>query len=381
MSSSCSLRSGTEYSGPARHPAATPGISPARKIREKSHHRTRQRWFSRVAALLVILLPVHDACAEWLHEDADIMGTRITVELSHADAAIARQGVDAVMAEMRRIDNSMSPWIESSELARLNREAADHPVAVSEELFNLIKTSIEFSRLTGGAFDITFASVGFLYDYRKGVHPDALQRREATELINYRNLVLDDATHRISYSKPGVRIDLGGIAKGHAVDRCITLLQSLGIHQALVTAGGDSRMIGDRWGRPWSIGVRDPRNENKLVAVIPLEDVAVSTSGDYERYFEEDGIRYHHIINPESGDSARELRSVTIIGPDATTTDILSTSVFVLGLEKGLALVNRLPDIDAILVDRHGAMHYSEDLQPARKPESGARPAAAPVPD
>ena len=332
-----------------------------------------------VAALLLVLYPAHAAFAKWLHDDADIMGTRITVELFHNDPAIARQGVDSVLAEMRRIDNSMSPWIESSELARLNREAADHPVVVSEEFFNLIKTSLKFSRLTRGAFDITFASVGFLYDYRKGVHPDKPQRLKAAELINYRNLVLNETTHSIAYSKPGVSIDLGGIAKGHAVDRCIELLQSLGIRQALVTAGGDSRMIGDRWGRPWSIGVRDPRKKDKLVAVIPLEDVAVSTSGDYERYFEEDGIRYHHIINPESGDSARELRSVTIIGPDATTTDSLSTSVFVLGLEKGLALVNRLPGIDAILVDRHGTMHYSDELQPARKPDSSVKPPAAPV--
>jgi len=378
MSSSCSPQSGTEHNSRGHPPANNAHLSPARNSAAGACHRG---WWHRLAALLVLLLPAHHAFAGWLHEDADIMGTRITVELFHADPAVARRGADAVLAEMRRIDNSMSPWIESSELALLNREAATRPVVVSEELFNLIQTSIRYSRLTGGAFDITFASVGFLYDYRKGVHPDEQQRRAATELINYRNLVLDAGTRSIRYSKPGVRIDLGGIAKGHAVDRCIALLQALGISQALVTAGGDSRMIGDRWGRPWSIGVRDPRNADKLVAVIPLEDVAVSTSGDYERYFEEDGVRYHHIINPESGDSARELRSVTIIGPDATTTDILSTSVFVLGLERGLALANRLPGIDAILVDRHGTLHYSDELQPAPKPGPGSKPASATVPN
>ena len=162
--------------------------------------------------------------------------------------------------------------------------------------------------------------------------------------------------------------------KGHAVDRSIALLQQMGIRQASVTAGGDSRMIGDRWGRPWNIGVRDPRDADKLAAVIPLQDLAVSTSGDYQRYFEEDGVRYHHIIDPASGDSARELRSVTIIGPDATTTDALSTSVFVLGLEKGLALVNRLDGIDAILVDGTGRLHYSDDLLPAKKPEASVKP-------
>ncbi len=170
-----------------------------------------------------------------------------------------------------------------------------------------------------------------------------------------------------------MRVDLGGIAKGHAVDRSIALLRELDIKQALVTAGGDSRTIGERWGRPWNIGVRHPDDAEKLVAVIPLQDVAVSTSGDYQRYFDKDGIRYHHIINPASGDSARELRSVTIIGPDATTTDALSTSVFVLGLEKGMNLVNRLPGIDAILVDAHGELHYSEELLPAKKPNDSVK--------
>lgn len=290
------------------------------------------------------------------------MGTRISVELFHSDPAVAQQGIDGVIAEMHRIDNDMSPWIKSSELFRLNRDAAEKNVPVSDEFFDLIQTSIKYSRLTGGAFDITFASVGFLYDYRAGVRPDSQQRDQATALINYRNLQLDKVHHTIRYSLPGVRIDLGGIAKGHAVDRSIALLQALGIEQALVTAGGDSRTIGERWGRPWSIGVRHPDDADKLVAVIPLQDVAVSTSGDYQRYFDEDGIRYHHIIDPASGDSARELRSVTIIGPDATTTDALSTSVFILGVQKGLGLVNQLPGVDAILVDAQGRLHYSAEL-------------------
>jgi FAD:protein FMN transferase len=330
---------------------------------------------------LTLLLATQSAYAGWLHEDADSMGTRITVELFHDDPAVARRGVDTVLEEMRHIDQDMSPWIESSELALLNREAASHPVPVSDELFQLIRTSLHYSELTHGAFDITFASVGFLYDFRKGIHPDEQKRREATSLVNYRNLVLDDRAHTVAFSKPGVRIDLGGIAKGYAVDRSIEKLQALGISQALVTAGGDSRMIGDRWaGRPWNIGVRDPRDEHKLVAVIPLENVAVSTSGDYQRYFEEDGVRYHHIINPVSGDSARGMHSATLIGPDATTTDALSTSVFVLGVEQGMALVNRLPGIDAILVDPDGHLHYSDGLLPAKPGDQAVKNPANPAP-
>ena len=318
---------------------------------------------------LIVLLGWSQICpGEWLHEDADVMGTRISVELFHDDPVIARQGADAVMAEMHRIDQTMSPWIDTSGIARLNREAAERPVKVSEELFELIQRSLDFSELTAGAFDVTFASVGYLYDYRKGLRPDDAERRQATDLINYQHLRLDGNQHTIAYDKPGIRIDLGGIAKGHAVDRSIALLISMGIRQALVTAGGDSRTIGERWNRPWNIGVRDPDNADQLVAVIPLRNVAVSTSGDYQRYFEENGVRYHHIIDPATGDSARELRSVTIIGPDATTTDALSTSVFVLGLEQGMHLVNRLPDIDAILVDARGRLHYSDGLARAANP-------------
>ena len=323
------------------------------------------------------MMLMQSAGAGWLHEDADIMGTRISVELFHDNPDLARQSVDNVLREMRRIDAGMSPYIQTSELARLNASAQQQPFKTSKELFSLIRRSLDFSEMTGGAFDITFASVGFLYDYRSKTRPDETQREKATALINYRKLVLDRHGATITFSKPGMRIDLGGIAKGYAVDRCISLLQELGVKQALVTAGGDSRMIGDRWGRPWSIGVRDPRNEDKLAAVIPLQDVAVSTSGDYQRYFEEDGIRYHHIINPRSGDSARALQSVTIIGPDATTTDALSTSVFVMGLESGLELINGMPEFDAILVDQKGQLHYSDNLQSAKKTVDSVKPSSA----
>ena len=314
------------------------------------------------------------ACADWQRREAAIMGTVITVEVFHQDPLIAGQAVETVLGEMHRIDKLMSPFIETSELARLNAHAARAPMEVSQELFALVQRSLYFSRLTEGAFDVTFASAGYLYDYRKGKHPDREQLQELTPLIDYHKLILDKEQSTIAYGHPGIRIDLGGIAKGYAVDRCLQLVKQLGIEHALVTAGGDSAVAGDRLGRPWTIGVRDPRDEEKLAAVVPLVDVAVSTSGDYQRYFEKGGVRYHHIIDPASGDSARELRSVTIIGADATTTDALSTSVFVLGPQAGLALIDRLPDIDAILIDRNGRMHYSSGLaRMAGHPDASSR--------
>lgn len=315
--------------------------------------------------LLVLAQPSH---AEWYKDERAIMGTSILVEVWSDDADRAHEGIEAAMQEMHRIDRLMSPYKEDSELSRVNREAADHPVKISRELFDLIERSLYFSRISDGAFDITFSSVGYLYDYRKGVAPGDAEIAKALPGINYRHLTLDQDNSTIYFTYRGTRIDLGGIAKGYAVDNCIALLAAMGFHQALVTAGGDSRILGDKRGRPWLTGIRDPRQKDASAVVIPLSDAAISTSGDYERFFERDGVRYHHILNPKTGKSATETRSATVIGPDATTTDGLSTTLFVLGWEKALKLVESLPGIEAVIIDGDGRMHYSAGLEP---PTSG----------
>ncbi|MEJ2132169.1 MAG: FAD:protein FMN transferase [Gammaproteobacteria bacterium] len=311
---------------------------------------------------VLISLNPSPVSAEWWRDSQSIMGTRVLVELWHPDEVEGRAAVAAVMEEMRRVDREMSPFKEESALSRMNREAAKRPVEVSPELFELMWKSVRISELTGGAFDVTFASAGRQYDYRKGVKPDSTHLAEALPAIDYHHVEFDRAHHRIHYLHEGVYVDLGGIAKGYAVDRAIALLRARGITQAMVGAGGDTRIIGDRRGKPWVVGIRHPRKEGENAAVLPLADVAVSTSGDYERYFELDGVRYHHIIDPKTGDSARKVTSVTILGDEATTTDALSTSVFVLGVKEGLALVNRLPGIDAIIIDGEGRLHFSEEL-------------------
>ncbi len=312
--------------------------------------------------LLAVLLPA-TTHAVWLERTAAIMGTRIKVELNAPDEGTGAKAIDAVLGEFHRIDRLMSPYQERSELARVNREASQAPVKVSSEFFRLLQRSLEFSRLTQGAFDITFASVGHHYDYRKGIAPSDTQIASDLPKIDYRHIVLDPDRQTVFFSQKGVRIDLGGIAKGYAVDRAIGLLQSRGIEQALVSAGGDSRILGDHDGRPWNIGIRAPRDRHALVAVLPLNDSAVSTSGDYERFFEAGGIRHHHIISPKTGRSAGDVQSVTIIGPDATSTDALSTSVFVMGPAAGLELIDRLEKFEAIIIDRQGEMRYSIGLQ------------------
>ncbi|MFN3237194.1 MAG: FAD:protein FMN transferase [Pseudomonadales bacterium] len=304
----------------------------------------------------------------WWQSTASIMGTEVRAEVWHEDEALACEAVAAVMAEMRRIDGLMSPYIESSQLSYLNKNGANDFVEVDEELFALISRSQGYSILTGGAFDITYASAGRYYDYRKGKRPDAEQLREAVEAISYRHLELDHRNHAVKFHHPHVYLDLGGIAKGYAVDNAIQILRGRGITQGMVSAGGDSQIIGDRRGEPWVVGIKDPRQTNAQVVVLPLLDASISTSGDYERFFVENGVRYHHIIDPSSGDSAREVRSVTIIGSESTAADALSTSVFVMGAKRGLELIDRLIGIDAIIVDGNGALHVSEGLASMQPP-------------
>ena len=313
--------------------------------------------------LACLALPAH---AEWVRRITDgIMGTRITVELWSEDDAKAEAAIDAVLDEMRHIDESMSTYKPTSEVSQVNAKAADGPMHISKELFDLLTTAKEYSVITEGAFDITYASVGYMYDFPKHVRPNEEQITDALPAVNYKHLLLDPKNQTVQFSQKGVRIDLGGIAKGYSVDCGIDVLKKLGYTRAFVSAGGDSRIIGDRFGKPWMVGIRDPRKGGDAVITrIPLVDAAISTSGDYERYFEEDGVRYHHIIDPHTGHSASKVRSATIIGPYATRTDGLSKTAFVLGPEKAMEIYNRLDDIDAIIVKLDGTVIHSKGMEP-----------------
>ena len=335
----------------------------------------------RLAALLTCLALVaalpRAAHAEWHKRTDAIMGTRIYVELWDTDAAHGEASIDAVMAEMRRIDELMSHYKPESELSSINQHAADAPVVVDKELFDLIKLSTHYSEITEGAFDITYASVGYLYNYPDHVRPTEAQIKAALPAVNWRNMKFDDAHHSVFFEHKGMRIDLGGIGKGYAVDRGIDILQKRGIQHAVVTAGGDSRIIGDHMGRAWLVAIRHPDDPTKVVTRIPLSDAAMSTSGDYERYFDEKGVRYHHIIDPKTGHSASKVRSATIIGPTATQTDGMSKTAFVLGPEKALEIINRMPEYDAVFVAPDGKGFYSNGLRPPAPRPEGAPPAPA----
>lgn len=350
--------------------------------------------------LLFLCLP---AWAEWFEYESQIFGTRFSLELWSEDQAIADQVINEVVAEMWRLHHMLSPYEPESELSAVNRLAFSEPVVVSSELFTLLQQSLYYSRLTAGAFDPSFSSIGQYYDYRAGRKPDQSldeeQIEEAKAAIDFRLIRLDKSNKTVAFEHSAMMLDLGGIAKGYAMDRAADILMSGGIRHASVSAGGDMRILGDqliqyskpgqqarpgqsvnasqqaksgqqvrpdespKQGRPWIIGIRNPRQESTAIR-LPLENTAVSTSGDYERFFidEDTGDRIHHILDPETGESAAMLASVTVLGEKGLDTDPLSTAVFVLGAEKGLALINSMPEYDAILIDTSGQVHFSRGL-------------------
>lgn len=324
----------------------------------------------RILLLILFLFFSNQSSAlnpKWHGDEQSIMGTRISVQLWMEDDKKAEAAIAAVMDEMRRIDNEYSPWIETSQLYKLNQSVAKatqkNPIKISDELSFIMDKSFYYSKISKGAFDITFASLARYYDYRAKLKPSEAQREALLSAINYQHIHLDSKTHLVWFDHDKVYIDLGGIAKGYACDRAIEILKKFGVKSASVTAGGDTRLLGNKSGKPWMIGIKNPRAEDSVAITLPLEDTAVSTSGDYERYFiDSNGERVHHIINPKTGKSTKGITSVTILGPNGIDTDALSTTVFVMGAEKGLAMINKLPGFDAIIITEQGKVLYSNGL-------------------
>jgi len=321
----------------------------------------------RTLVMVAIVASSTPAQADWFADSRPMMGTEISVRLWHDDPVQGQHLVEQVFAEAKRIDLLMSTYIDDSRISDINRRGADEPVIAGNELFRLIQRSLDISVLTRGAFDITYESVGQHYDFRNRQRPDQTTVDASRLLIDYRLVELDQAAGTVAFAVKGVRINLGGIAKGYVVERGVDLLRMAGVRHGIVTAGGDSRLLGDRRGEPWMVGIRDPRVDGEVAMTLPLADEAISTSGDYERYFEENGVRYHHIISPSTGNPASGVHSATVIGPDAVLTDALSTSVFVMGVDEGLRLIATLPDYESVVIDDQGRIYYSDGLQ---QPES-----------
>ena len=342
--------------------------SDARRIRRKSA-RSQSPLRVATAALLgaALALVAGRASAGWVGDAMDLMGTRVSVELWDDDEAHGRKLVQAVMDDYKRVDREMSTYKPDSEISFVNDHAAEKPVPISEELFDLIDVSQQFAVASHGAFDITYESVGYMYDFHKHQHPNEEQIKEHLPAVDYRHIVLDHGARTIAFTMQGVRINLGGIAKGWLVQHEAEFLKANGIEHALLNAGGDTRVIGDRRGKPWIVGIRHPRAKDQVITRLPLVDEAISTAGDYERFFEEDGKRYHHVINPHTGEPTEGILTVSAIGPSGTITDGLDTAIFVLGVKEGLELIKKYPGYETVIVDSNGKIYYSEGLQPGRE--------------
>ena len=284
------------------------------------------------------------------------------------DAARARQLFDAAIAEIVRLEKLMTTWDPTSEVSRINAEAGLHPVAVGQETFDVVAESLRASTLSQGAFDITFETLHGLWKFDQDLdpHPPSPQQVAGrVKYVGYKHVKLDPSDRSVFLEESHVRIGLGGIAKGYAVDRASRVLLDGGLVSFFVQAGGDLYAHGTKPdGSPWLAGIRDPRGgEVDYFAVMPVLDHAFSTAGDYERSYFAGGKRYHHIIDPHTGYPATASRSVTIWAPTALLADELDDAVFILGPEKGLALVESLEDVGAVIVDSGNRVWPSKRLE------------------
>lgn len=294
-----------------------------------------------------------------------LMGSRFEVSAIQEDEQLAWDAINAGIAEITRIENLISSWKEDSETSEINRKAGIEPVKVDKELYDLIHRALRVSKLTDGAFDISFASLEKVWKFDGSM--TELPSKEAIAAsvakINYHNIILDDETQTVFLKEEGMRIGFGAIGKGYAANRAKKIMQEMGIENGLVNAGGD--LIG--WGEQedgtvWKIGIADPQEKDKIFSWLSIVNQSVVTSGNYEKFAMIDGTRYAHIIDPRTGMPVTGLKSVTVICPDAELADALATSIFVLGEGAGINLVNQLKGIECLLVTDENEIKTSEHL-------------------
>jgi thiamine biosynthesis lipoprotein len=293
------------------------------------------------------------------------MGSELRLTAWTADEPNALLAFEHVFDDFDYLDRMLSVWHETSEVARLNAAAGDRPIAIRPEVLEVLQTAQQISAWTDGKFDITFGALSGVWKFDHDQDDRIPSRREIEArlpLIGYEQLELDTKANTAFLRRRGMRVHLGGIGKGYAVDRAATMLRSHGINDFMIQAGGDLYASGRRGDRPWRAAIRDPRGEG-LFAAMDFADTTFSTSGDYERFFMDGGRRYHHILDPDSGQPARGSRSVTIVARRAVIADGLSTGVFVMGPDQGMALIEKLPDVEGVIVTDANELKVSTGLR------------------
>ena len=321
---------------------------------------------SRLLLILLALLPgIFHAQDSTYHRTVKLMGCRFDLTVVAADQVKGDAYIDQAIGEISRIERLISSWDSTSQTSAINRNAGIAPVVVDQELFGLIQRANGISRLTDGAFDISYASMDRIWHFDGSMieMPAEADIRSSVASVGYQKLQLDEAAHSVFLPEKGMKIGFGAIGKGYAADRTRALLQEEGVKAGIINASGDLTAWGRQPdGKDWLVAITNPLNKAKAFAWLPVDDRAVVTSGNYEKYVSFNGVRYAHIIDPRTGYPSTGIISATIFAPKAELADALATSVFVMGVETGIDFINQLPGIDVIIVDEENQIHSSHGI-------------------
>jgi FAD:protein FMN transferase len=294
------------------------------------------------------------------------MGSELKLTAWTGDEPAAVAAFEAVFAEFDRLESLLSVWRDDSDLQRLNAAAGLHPVPVSAETIEVLTVARQIGDWTGGKFDVTFAALSDLWKFdhdQDDSIPSPADIQQRLPLIDYRQVEFDPAARTAFVQRKGMRVHFGGIGKGYAIDRAVAILRQRGLRDFMVQAGGDMYVAGRHGDRMWRLGIQDPRGPGgSSFASVEVSNATFSTSGDYERFFIKDGRRFHHILDPDRGEPATGCRSVTIVSDRAVLADGLSTGVFVLGPAQGMALIERLPQVEGVIVTAENDVLVSSGL-------------------
>jgi FAD:protein FMN transferase len=299
------------------------------------------------------------------------MGTVVKITAVARNESLAQSAATAGFAEIHRLEELLSTWIPTSELSRINTSAGVKPVSVSQETMAVVQGAIQAAKMTDGGFNIAIGPVVDAWNVIEGRRiPTESELETLRPLVDLEAVHADSGKRTIFLEKAGMRIDVGGIGKGYAADQAVMAMKKAGALAGVVALSGDIKTFGRLpGGRKFPVGIQHPRKEGEVLAFIDLEDEAISTAGDYERFFERDGVRYHHILDPNTLQPARSCQAVTVIARDGIWADGLDTGIFVMGVASGMRLVESLPDVEAIIVDHEGMVHVSSGLRDRiRKP-------------
>ncbi|MGC4039272.1 MAG: FAD:protein FMN transferase [Flavobacterium sp.] len=299
-----------------------------------------------------------------------LMGSQFDITVVADTTALANDYIDLAIDEIIRIENLISEWNPATQLSAVNQNAGIQPVKVDQELFDLTARAVSFSKITDGAFDISFAAAAKIWKFDGSVTelPSEEAVKESTKNIGYQNIILDWENQTIFLKNTGMKIGFGSIGKGYAADMAKKLLISKGVFAGIINASGDMNSWGTQPdGMPWTIGITNPLNKEQTFAHFPLNDSAVATSGIYEKFLTIDGKRYSHIIDPRTGYPSTGISSVTVFAKSAELGNGLSTSMVVMGIEAGLDLINQVLGVSAVIIDDSGKIYYSDNIEINRK--------------